>query len=212
MFENGRNVELRTSQSDNKDEWYFVGTYDSTFVAIPAEIGHDHDGSFEYVQNSLNNMGYTSNRTETIVDSTECLTYIASSRIFYIRSHGSKTDVTLNSEDLTISDINSLETNALENCDLVLYGVCSAGEGREGANNLVNKTQEKGAVTVIGFDRMVLCFEVNMWATAFFEALENGETIEEACISADNVVSDEWDGIITTNSWYIAGSKVQTLN
>ena len=86
------------------------------------------------------------------------------------------------------------------------------GEGREGANNLVNKTHAKGATTVIGFDISVYCEEVNIWSTAFFNALANGSTVEAACYLADEAVEAEWSYTITTNSWYIAGSKTQILN
>jgi hypothetical protein len=186
--------------------------YDSTFIAIPAGDSHPHDASFEDVQNALSSMGYVSNRIDTEVTATECLEYLASSEIFYSRSHGSKTCILLNDEYLTVSNVNGLAENTLDNCSLVLYGACLTGQDREGANNLVNETCAKGVTTVIGFDSSVYCKEVNIWSTAFFTALSSGSTVEAACHSADEAVQEEWSGTITTNSWYIAGSKTQILH
>ena len=50
-----------------------------------------------------------------------------------------------------------------------------------------------------------------MWSTAFFDALATGKTIEQACLAADDYVGKNWTHEITTNSWYIAGSKEQSL-
>lgn len=95
-------------------------------------------------------------------------------------------------------------------CKLGLYGACLTGAGREGADNLVNATHELGVETVIGFDRSVNCIEMNAWAIAFFEALNSGLTIEQACNAADDVIKNTYF-VTTTNSWYIAGNKTKRL-
>lgn len=207
----GRNVEMRETQSDDRDDWVLTRMYESTFIAIPEGAAHPHDASFASTHTALSRIGYNLNRTDTIVTSIECLTYIASSEIFYSRSHGSKTSILLNYESFVVSDMNNISSDTLSNCKLVLYGACSTGEGREGANNLVNKTYAKGVTSVIGFDKSVICEEVNMWSTAFFDALATGKTIEQACLAADDYVGKNWTHEITTNSWYIAGSKEQSL-
>ena len=208
----GRDIQLRQNQSDYSDEWEIITNFDSTFVAIPEGDSHPHDATFSDVEKYIHDMGYQTNRTFTFVDESSCIAYIATSKIFYSRSHGSKTSIQLNDDELTISALNNLGSNALSNCKLVVYGACLTASGGNGANNLMSKTQEKGAVTVIGFKESVYCIEVNIWAKAFFEALADGETVESACNKADQVVESQWTIDITTDSWEIAGSRTATFN
>ena len=105
---------------------------------------------------------------------------------------------------MTISIVDLISDNTLTFCDLALFGACSTGEGGVGANNLVNKTNQKGVKTVIGFTQSVNCSEMNAWATAFFSALSNGNSVINACYAADDIISSQYSNI-TTNSWYIAG-------
>ena len=107
--------------------------------------------------------------------------------------------------------INSLEDNFFANCELVYFGACETGKDREGANNLVNAVHAKGAQSVVGFEEEVYCGETNIWSLGFFEALEAGETIEDACEAATGAVVNSWSGEIRTDSWYIAGSKTNRL-
>lgn len=208
----GRNVEMREEQSDNRDDWEIMILYDATLVAIPAGSGHPHDASFLDVQTALGNRGYVTNRIVTEVTASGCSAYIATSKVFYSRSHGNTTAIQLNNETLTVTKINNLEANAFADCKLVVYGACLTGKGREGAINLVNATYAKGVTSVIGFELSVNCEEMNMWATAFFNAIGQGKSIEKACEAADAKITEDWDDIITTDSWYIAGSKNTVLN
>ena len=209
---NGRNVEMRAVRTDHKDEWELIRIFDSTFVAIH-DNGHAHDASFDQVNISLQRIGYTENRTIYELISTTCIDYIASSQIFYSRSHGSQTSIVLNNDSMSISDLNNFSSSYLRYCKLVVYGACYTGEGRENSNNLVNKTAEKGVATVIGFSDSVYCDEVNIWCIAFFQKLSTGETVEEACLHADSVVENVWTTYsITTDSWYIAGSKTAAFD
>ena len=207
------------NDSHYEDEWILEVEHASTFVAI-YEKWHHHREAFEAVQTSLTNMGYGNSQMIETLTVAECLNEMVSSIIFYSRSHGSQEFITLKYEsndeliavELKISDMNNLGENALKNCRLVFYGACYTGQGREISNNLVNSTQAKGAITVIGFEKRVYCDELTIWANAFFDALENGSTMEEACRYADDFVPSCWQDPITTDSWYIAGSKTQTLN
>ena len=194
------------------DEWELIGQTGSTFVAISAEEGHDHDASISDVLTSVQSMGYSSNRTLTDIDSDSCISYMASSEIFYIRSHGYKTYIDVaDSEIVGMSDLDKLADDALSNCKLVVYGACMTGNGGDGAANLVNKTVDKGAVTVIGFETDVQCAEVNDWATAFFDALAEGMNVTSACETAESAMGIKYGDSITTNSWHIGGSKTQIL-
>lgn len=212
IISNGRNVERRAyiNNDEYNDEWELIKFIDSSFVSIPDE-NHDHDGSFPSILTSLSQMSFSTNRTSYSLDKYTCAAYISSSEIFYSRSHGSKSSIQLNDDNMTISTLNSLDNTAFSNCRLVLYGACSTGSGGSGSDNLVNETYDKGAQTVIGFQIAVYCNEVNMWATAFFDALSSGATVENACHAADTYVQNNWNYTISTNSWYIAGSRTQTF-
>ena len=193
-----------------KDEWHII-RQDATLVAIPAEVGHDHDATFPVVKSHLRYMGYRSIVETHTMTSEQCILSIASSKIFYSRSHGSQTSIRLNFNWMEIEMINSLEDNFFANCELVYFGACETGKGREGANNLVNAVYAKGARNVIGFQIGVYCFEVNMWSERFFAALSLGMTIEDACYEADEAVRAEYGDDASTESWYIAGAKTNRI-
>ena len=102
-----------------------------------------------------------------------------------------------------------------------MFGACLTGQGREGADNLVNATHAKGVTTVIGFETNVGCAEMNEWATAFFAALKERMTVQEACYAADGAVSEYIAALAEQNifispttikHWYIAGSETQILH
>ncbi len=214
----GLNVEQNIYNNDDnyKDEWCFMNlltdSFHSTFIAIPDENHTPHDISFDSVHASLRDIGYNTNRRFTSVTAAQCLSFLSTSEIFYSRSHGTVSSIQLNDEHLTISLINSLEENALSNCKLVLYGACNTGQGGVGANNLVNATHAKGATTVIGFKSIIYCNEMNMWAIAFFEAIAEGENIDDACSAANREVMSAYGTDAATKSPHIAGSKTQTLS
>ncbi len=214
VYKEGLNIRQRkyANNTSYKDEWRLITNCDSTFVAIPEGDSHPHEESFSSVKDSLNTMGYQTNQIYTDVTASTCVACIATSKIFYSRSHGSKTSIILNNDSMTVSSLKGLTSDALCNCELVVYGACLTAEGGSGANNLVNQTHAKGVSTVIGFKISVYCDEVNIWAKAFFDALASGETIESAGNKADQQVEEDWDFKITTNSWYVAGSKTATFN
>ncbi len=213
-----------TNNSDYRDEWVVVESGTTTFLAIPdTSPGHDHAGSFPLITQSVNAMGYGENYTYTSANTNTCIDMIASSDIFYSRSHGAQNGIVLSTNSLRIAHINYLEANALSKCNLVLYGACWTGLGKKNADNLVNATHAKGVTTVIGFETSVDCAEMNEWAKAFFEALADRKTVLEACEAADDAVSEYIDALeeqytntnitpTTIGHWYIAGSETQILH
>ncbi|NLB62052.1 MAG: hypothetical protein GX802_06535 [Clostridiales bacterium] len=78
--------------------------------------------------------------------------------------------------------------------------------------NLVNKTAQQGARTVVGFYTAIYRTEGTIWGMTFMQALYAGQTIEQAIVAADNEVEKPgnhtapWeDGEYSTTHWYIAG-------
>ncbi len=111
----------------------------------------------------------------------------------------------------------SLPSGSLSYSELVIYGACETGKGRDVEENLVNATYNAGVRTVIGFEKSVWNSETNEWCAAFFHAIAEGETIYSACYEADYYIANNWynpcnpNVEITTDSWYIAGEEYITL-
>ena len=203
---NGIDIEQRDYVADDnyKDEWILTGFEDVTFVSIPSE-GHNHTitaTAFEYAQS----VGLNSKREYSQVDKESLSALIATTKFFYIRSHGAMAEIVLNGDSLTISDLGGYVSGVFQYCEFILYGACLTGSGGADANNLVNATYDCGAKTVIGFTKSVNCQEMNIWAEAFFTALKSNKTVFDACVAASSFVSQLYP-IMTTNSWYIAGES-----
>lgn len=204
--------------TDYRDEWMVaVENAVTTFLAIP-DTGHDHEGSFSDVTFSVNIMGYGENYIYSSANYNSCKQMIASSDIFYSRSHGNQTTIQLSEGTFSVSELNSENNYVFSECSLVLFGACKTGLGRDYRVNLVNQTQSRGVTTVIGFETSVNCHEMNEWAKAFFAALAQKETVEDACRAADDAVLDYYEEndityeTSTVGHWYIAGSKTQILH
>ena len=202
-----------------RDEWVIVQEIGSaSFLAIPEEDGRDRTSSFANAGQSVSAMGYANvmkymDQDAVAVTATDCIEMIASSDIFYVRTHGAQHSISLSQGNLNSTAIAILADDALSECKLVLYGTCNTGKYREAQPNLVNNTHEQGVVTVIGFDNPVGCNEMNAWAVAFFDALVDGTTVIEACAYADNVIqtSGLYSNLSTVEHSYIAGFSAQVL-
>ncbi|MGM9646941.1 MAG: RICIN domain-containing protein [Eubacteriales bacterium] len=205
-----------TDNTNYRDEWVVVENGVTTFLAIPdTSPGHDHEASFTAVATSVNAMGYGENYTYTSATMQSCTAMIASSDIFYSRSHGVQDAIVFSSSAFTTRYFDDLDANIFSKCKLVLFGACLTGQGREGADNLVNATHAKGVTTVIGFETNVGCAEMNEWATAFFAALKERKTVKQACDAADSVIAnmlDIYPKQTTVGHSYIAGSETQILH
>ena len=143
---------------------------------------------------------------------------MANSKITVIRTHGSKTSITTSDGSLSQSEINNMDSNVLGTSELIIYGACLTGSGREGDANLVNATYSRGCDIVIGFEKSVWSPEVNEWCDVFFQALSDGDSVLEACMAADEYIAEEWynedqpEYDIRTDSWYIAGDASTTFS
>lgn len=142
----------------------------------------------------------------------EMLSRMTGSRIVLIRTHGTTTAIETSTDSISTLTMTSVSSNAFYITDLIVYGACLTGQGRETGTNLVNSTCFAGVNTVIGFEKVVNSSEMNDWCLGFFESLSNGNTIINACTDADDYVESNWHSTnpyssITTDSWYIAGSS-----
>lgn len=162
--------------------------------------------------------------TEDQMTSSIFAAYMATSRIFYFRGHGSKTSVVVDmAEDgsqkkFYASFVNTLPTDAFSYCELVLYDSCQTAKGGETAANLTTATANHGAQTVVGFEASVVNHEMDIWVEMFFSALANGKTVSAACAEAtayieriNNVQFINDDGIYGSTTYVIAGNKSNTF-
>ena len=190
----------RNENSNNiQPNWFIIDERDAFLLGVP-DNGHDHTSNITYAKEVFDSIGY--DQITVLGDgmnSGECLSYLRSSKIFICRTHGAQTELYLGSEGmLTYSELNNLDNGALSYAELVYYGACLTGEGDKYADNLVNITYEKGAQTVIGFEKSVYCAEVNIWTDKFITSLGQGRSIGEACSDADEWVIQSWGYDFTT--------------
>ena len=144
---------------------------------------------------------------------------MATSDVFYSRSHGASDCIQLSNGQLYSTYLIDTYPNGVFSCDLVFYGACLTGQGGSGADNLVNKTVQKGATTAVGFTYSIHWQATNLWAEEFFAALRIGSTIQSACDLADSWtwerIQDEIAGYETISyiidGWHVAGNKTATL-
>ncbi len=198
-----------------KDEWLLISAKDMSLIALPED--YDRSSYFESILSSFAAVGYTdSYDNHSIISSGvtqgELLARMANSRIVLIRTHGSKKSITTSDGSLTRGEILDLSENAFEYTELIIYGACSTGLGKEGADNLVNATYDRGASIVVGFEKSVWSTEVNWWCEEFLKALATGKTVYEASEVADDYISYKWPKFydtnqnpISTDSHYIVG-------
>lgn len=168
-------------------------TYAATLIGMKDADGYDrqegwfNDGDFN---NSLallvrtypaSQKNYISNCSATVG-----LDYMKKSCVFMIHSHGNSTEVKFTNSNgsvswLTTNRIENLSTTALVNCQLIVYGTCSAGQGGSTAANIVNRTYEKYARHVVGFQGTTYVAQVNDFFHQFMHELgTEKETLGDA--------------------------------
>ena len=140
LLENGRNVELRTSQSDGKDEWYlYLNGTEAMLMGIYANF-HDHTTALAKIMSNLLTCGYESfNFIATdYISRSDLQNSMEASEIYVSRSHGNVDDngtyiilAKNNTSWIHSNDIYNFSTNTpvidLSDCDLALFIACYTG-------------------------------------------------------------------------------------
>ncbi|MBQ9121149.1 MAG: RICIN domain-containing protein [Clostridia bacterium] len=193
---NGRNAELRTVQSDGKDEWlvYSIdGIKGYTLMYIGLEEGDPMMPPLlnEVESNLQLNAGITG-VASTSMSRGELLGNLATSRIFSCVTHGSKTSISTSSTDLTKATIDSLDASAFNNLVLVCLGSCYTGQGGSSAANLANAFYNKGVDAVVSFTGIVVNVQAFAWTKGFMAALASGSTIAEAIDAGDDAENSDY--------------------
>ena len=100
---------------------------------------------------------------------------------------------------------------ALSDVKLLFLGMCLAGEGGAGADNVVNALYGKGAQCVLGFKVIVYTAALIPWQAAFIESLASGSTVADAMLAGDDAIKDLTDVTqmaktsVSVNNRYLVG-------
>ena len=177
----GRNVEMREAQGEEKDEWYLanVSGSDAMLLGI-TDDGHDHSSALGYIMPDLLQLGYA-DFNSTITGNISMATVrnnMANARIYVSRSHGN-TD-TLGSYILLANDgtswihtthIYDFSTNTaqvdLSACDVMLFIACLTGANDD--ISLPHAAVEAGAASAVGSKESIGCSTANNWTQYFFD-------------------------------------------
>ncbi len=179
---NGRNVEMRSNQSDNKDEWYFLNIQ-KKFTQITV---YSDDLSF----NSAVREKYMKNAqaygtTYTNINKANFLSELKSSNFFGAMIHGRSDELQLpNGEILTISDISNIPDSSFKNVKIVILTSCYAGM------EFVDLLHSKGVNVVIGFLGEIEQNTAAYWTDALIASLSEGNTVREALNNADEALGN----------------------
>ena len=205
------------------DEWTFEFFKDSAFIALPEK--YDRSSFFATTIDYLENIGYINNfdnHAAILYGMTEknFLYYMSHSKITLVRTHGSKTSISLTGDSLTRDELLALPSDTLAYSELIIYGSCLTASGGEYDANLVTATVSAGARTVIGFENYVSSSACNKWCTKFFEyyALyynNDSKTIYNACYDTDSYMKNDpyYEGyaddgsLVSLRNFVIAGEK-----
>ncbi len=185
--------------------------------------GHDHWYGLHNSVSSIINCGYSNANVQYDTFTESEVVYKLNynlNGVFVSRSHGGQvfnasgmtigTCIQLNDEnDREMLYSNSSLSNVdLSNLKLVLFIGCKTGYGGETAPNLPSAAVNKGATTAVGFRNNIYCEAANDWTKDFFFLMEEGKTVEEACVQLAKIKAYVDGGL---NEYVICGDPDTTL-
>ncbi len=150
---------------------------------------------------------------KTAFSNTNLSSYLQSSKIFVIHTHGSATALKcVNSVGsisyLNKSTIDNYSSTALSSLNLAFIGACESGKG---TSNLVTSIYSKGADCVIGYKLSVATQANYYMIREFCSAIGAGYTIASALTYADNRVLTLYCASGNTDFRLVKGSTSQSF-
>ena len=207
----GRNIEMRASQSDDKDEWYIrPKTY---AYSVGGEFHNGEDVIKAY--NNWTKCGHIS--TYDINPSVNDLNYNnLNSQVVYFSSHGSQHKLYfLNgvclSDGLTTVTSDTVEINnySLSNAKLYVYDACLTASDDGSGRNLCTETIASGVECVIGWTQSIGASDALQWQIRFQSKLVAGDSV----ISSANYANTfSYNNNTTIKSWIIYGNQNLIVN
>lgn len=168
----------------------------AVLVGVPdhRDTSHDHISVLEAVRPTLLGFGYGSAPLYSgSFHNQQILSYLSSKEntMFVSRSHGdwSSAGTWLELYDGLHSVTGETRffsawipsTADFSNMELVLFVGCHTGANADTGLNLPTVAVQRGAKTAVGFQEILPCEYANIWTNAFFDWLNKGKTVQEAC-------------------------------
>lgn len=188
----GRNVKIRSAQSDNKDEWnlYRLDGTDAMLLGIKSP-DHDHITALVDIMPDLAKLGCQDFNyiDATTISKKDLEKGMRAANIFISRSHGgtstTESYICLYNEGYPhfgASDIYNFTNDTpvinLSHCDLMIFAACKSGD--MGNRSLPYAAVSAGAAHAIGFSGSIICSEANTWLKYFMQFYQEGENIYDA--------------------------------
>ncbi|MBE6976636.1 MAG: Ig-like domain-containing protein [Ruminococcaceae bacterium] len=171
----------------------------ATYMGIDGQhntnCSSDHWNKYYVVLEFFHHMGYSPYEMQYASTSSKFASYVATSRMFCFRNHGTQASLILNNTSITrvyTDYIYTLPANSLSYCEFAIIGSEFSGKGGAGATNMVNALHSRGVGTVVGITSNITCYELDEWLEGVFSYLNDGYTVQEACeLTAESF--KEWD-------------------
>lgn len=190
---NGRNVEMRTAQSDNKDEWYILST---TVKYSQVSLDYSSATSFNSkVKKYYEGYAHAHGTTYTSISESTFVDELTSVQYFGGMLHGGEYDDKLkisSSEVLYLSEISSLPDSDFNSVEVIVLTSCYSGR----SGGFVDTLLEKGVDVVIGFNGSIEQTTSAYWTDRFIYALSLGNTVEFSIEYADSELYKEYEDTI----------------
>lgn len=212
IFTDGRNVELRVDQSDNKDEWYIRP------ITYAYSIGGEFYNGADVIDaaDTWKKCGYISNYDINPSVSTLNINVLDSS-VVYFSSHGTQHSLELFNNiilsDRTIAaSANTIGINnfELQNAKLYIYDACLTASNTDGTGiNLCTETIASGVDCVIGWKELIGITDARNWQRRFQSRLLAGDSVIDAANYANTFSYIENE---TIKAWTIYGNQNLIVN
>ena len=194
----GRNVEMRSLQSDNKDEWIICGFDTSLLLAI-----NDSDGSdrHDYFSSTKSNLQTQKNGTVSVVSTarysslsiTQMINYLKSKNIFFVHTHGYQQGFKISNSGTCYITLTDLSGEDLSNLSFALLMTCETGKNYSITHitnntpvNIIEQMVICGAETVVGFKDITKVSDCNEFGPDLtYQLIINGRSVEDAINKID---------------------------
>lgn len=195
---NGINIEQRVyaDDEDYQDEWQVCNFDTSLLMAIEDVDGAARDEYFAFTEEHLQTVKNSMISTVSTIEFSECtvtnmISYLKSSDIFIIHTHGNKDRFQIG--DGSVITMQNLQNTDLSNIDLAVLLTCRTGRDFNRSNienndpqNMVEQMVVCGAETVIGFSEDTYVSDCNNFAPDLMKKIiKDGLSVQDAVDSIE---------------------------
>lgn len=209
------NSNVQTMTSYPTGTWCFERVYRGEINMFSfAYDGYSSATMNKFLQTYFDNMNYQTWYCYVNTGKNYAFDKMKMSHIWDFRGHGAPGVIAFTTDGehfntIEISDINSLNANALSTERVIVACACSTAVNTDGSstatkyNNLVEAMYEKGAHCVIGFTDSINTQKASLWNKCLFQYASQGHSIYDSMTFAENQ-----SGLTTS---YYTGDTFQVL-